>query len=208
MARGGGSLGSPFGAQRTTFTAWVCFESVARYSTLRFSPSSRIFHSCCRVRADLERRRGANLDLPGHCCRRRLWRGVPCRGVRSGQSRSDRGCYRDARSRSMESPSSWGRVGRKTAVIWRLQGLLCCLLLPIRGCDLDPEIEASEQQHRSRTEMEKSRGLDWRVVTPSRWQLVRGQVEAARSWQRRSRVLLPLALAAGEEQNGGGRYLG
>jgi hypothetical protein len=36
---------SPLGAQRTTFTACVCFASVARYSTFRSSPSSSIFQS-------------------------------------------------------------------------------------------------------------------------------------------------------------------
>lgn len=36
----------PLGAQRTTLTACVCLDRVARYSTLRFSPSSSILHSC------------------------------------------------------------------------------------------------------------------------------------------------------------------
>lgn len=35
---------SPLGAQRTTLTAWLCLESVDRYSTFLSGPSSSTFH--------------------------------------------------------------------------------------------------------------------------------------------------------------------
>lgn len=94
-----GRAGVLFGDQRTTLTAWVCLERVARYSTLRSSPVASTCHIWVLVSEhgldlDLDLNLDRDLDLGQtwhgvleHLCLRQRLLGGLCQKVRSGPSK-------------------------------------------------------------------------------------------------------------------------